>query len=211
MRQLAAAFLRRKLASGIPSSKLETQKRQQAAALQSAPSAAVERAGAPTGAGGEVMKMLEPVETPLPSHPHVSPRRDIGASQTSNHDVCATRLPLQALADGPVLNIPRFIAGRRWVASARDCAFSLCNLRFNRVNAGCPNELGADWKYQLQWAGSRSMPAELQALVRTNKSPSPNHLVGLSVVAAANSDSVVPVAHAHTNLAKRSVTQLIRG
>src|SRR5208337_1773727 len=112
---------------------------------------------------------------------------------------------------GPVLNVPRSIAGRRWVASAWSCAFSLCNLRFNRVDAGCPNELGADWKYQLQWAEARPMPAELQAVVRTNKAPSPNHLVGFSVVAAANSDSVVPVARAHTNLAKRSVTQLIRG
>ncbi len=93
----------------------------------------------------------------------------------------------------------------------RACALSLCNLRFNRVDAGCPNELGADWKYQLQWAGSRAMPAELQALVRTNKAPSPNHLVGFSVVAASSSDSVVPVARAHTNLAKRSVAQLIRG
>ena len=93
----------------------------------------------------------------------------------------------------------------------RDCALSLCNLRFNRVGAGCPNELGAGWKYQLQWAGSRAMPAELQALVRTNKAPSPNHLVGLSVVAASNPDPVVPVAHAHMNLAKRSVTHLIRG
>jgi hypothetical protein len=35
VRQLAAAFLRRKLASGSASSKLETKKRQQAAALQS--------------------------------------------------------------------------------------------------------------------------------------------------------------------------------
>jgi len=34
VRQLAAAFLRRKLASGNGSSKLEPQKRQQAAALQ---------------------------------------------------------------------------------------------------------------------------------------------------------------------------------
>jgi len=120
-------------------------------------------------------------------------------------------LPLQAFADGPLLNIPRLIAGRRWVALARDSAFSLCNLRLNRVNAGYPNELGADWKYQLQWAGSRSMPAEVQALLRTNKTPSPDHLLGLSVVTAADSDSVVPVAHAHTDLAKRSVTQLIRG
>jgi len=46
--------------------------------------AAVERAGAATGTGGEVMKMLEPVEMPLPSHPHVLPRRDLGAPQTSN-------------------------------------------------------------------------------------------------------------------------------
>jgi hypothetical protein len=37
VRQLAAAFLRRKLASGGTSSKLETQKRQQAAALQKIP------------------------------------------------------------------------------------------------------------------------------------------------------------------------------
>jgi hypothetical protein len=34
------------------------------------------------------MKMVEPVEMPLPSHPHILPRRDMGAPQTSNHDVC---------------------------------------------------------------------------------------------------------------------------
>jgi hypothetical protein len=50
--------------------------------------AAVEGAGAATGAGGRVMKMVEPVEMPLPSHPHILPRRDMGAPQTSNHDVC---------------------------------------------------------------------------------------------------------------------------
>ena len=33
----------------------------------------------------------EPVEMPLPPHPHAVPHRDIGAPQTSNHDVCATR------------------------------------------------------------------------------------------------------------------------
>jgi len=53
--------------------------------------AAVERAGAATGAGGKVMKMAEPVEMPLPSHPHALLRHDIGAPQTSNRDVCATR------------------------------------------------------------------------------------------------------------------------
>jgi hypothetical protein len=53
--------------------------------------AAVERAGAATGTGGGVMKMVEPVEMPLPSHPHILWRRDIGAPQTSNHDVRATR------------------------------------------------------------------------------------------------------------------------
>ena len=47
----------------------------------------VEGAGAATSAGGEVVKMVEPVEMPLPSHPHVLPRRDIGAPQTSNRDV----------------------------------------------------------------------------------------------------------------------------
>jgi hypothetical protein len=53
--------------------------------------AAVERAGAATGTGGEVMKMVEPVEMPLPSHPHILSCRDLGAPQTSNHDVCAPR------------------------------------------------------------------------------------------------------------------------
>ena len=52
---------------------------------------AVGRAAAATGTGGGVMKMVEPVEMPLPSHPHAVPRRDIVAPQTSNHDVCATR------------------------------------------------------------------------------------------------------------------------
>jgi hypothetical protein len=33
----------------------------------------------------------EPVEMPLPSDPHVLPRHDLGAPQTSNHDACATR------------------------------------------------------------------------------------------------------------------------
>ena len=47
--------------------------------------AAVERAGAATGTGGRVMKMVEPVEMPLPSHPHVLSRRDLGAPQTSDH------------------------------------------------------------------------------------------------------------------------------
>jgi len=54
---------------------------------------AVGRAAAATGTGGGVMKMVEPVEMPLPSQPHVLPRRDIGAPQKSNHDVCATRVP----------------------------------------------------------------------------------------------------------------------
>jgi hypothetical protein len=53
--------------------------------------AAVERAGAATGTGRGVMKMVEPAEMPLPSHPHAVPRRDIGAPQTSNHDPCAAR------------------------------------------------------------------------------------------------------------------------
>ena len=53
--------------------------------------AAVERAGAATGTGGGVMKTIEPVEMPLPSHPHVLWRRDIGAPRTSNHDFCASR------------------------------------------------------------------------------------------------------------------------
>jgi hypothetical protein len=51
----------------------------------------VEKAGAATGTGGEVMKIVEPVEMPLPSHPRTLSRRDLGAPQTSNHDVCATR------------------------------------------------------------------------------------------------------------------------
>jgi hypothetical protein len=37
------------------------------------------------------MKMVEPVEMPLPPHAHAMPRRDLGAPQTSTHDVCATR------------------------------------------------------------------------------------------------------------------------
>jgi hypothetical protein len=37
------------------------------------------------------MKTVEPVEMQLPSHPRVLPRRDLGAPQTSNHDVGATR------------------------------------------------------------------------------------------------------------------------
>jgi hypothetical protein len=41
VRQLAAVFPRRKLASGSASSKLETRKRQQAAALQTLPKRAV--------------------------------------------------------------------------------------------------------------------------------------------------------------------------
>jgi serine/threonine protein kinase len=100
---------------------------------------------------------------------------------------------------------------RRWVASTRDSLPFLRTLRFNRVNAGCPNELAADWKYELHWAGTCSMLAELQALVRTDTAPPPTHLPGLGVIATANSDPVVPVARAHTNLAKRSVTQPVRG
>jgi hypothetical protein len=53
--------------------------------------AVVEGAGAATGTGGGVMKAVDPVEMPLPSNPHVLPRRDIGAPRTSNHDPCATR------------------------------------------------------------------------------------------------------------------------
>jgi len=41
--------------------------------------ALVEGARPATGTGGEVMNMVEPVEMPLPSHPHAVPRRDIGA------------------------------------------------------------------------------------------------------------------------------------
>ena len=41
--------------------------------------AAVEGAGAATGTGGEVMKMVEPVEVRLPSHPHILSRRDLSA------------------------------------------------------------------------------------------------------------------------------------
>jgi len=52
--------------------------------------AVVEGAGAATSTGGQVMKMVEAVEMRLPSHAHILPRRDIGAPQTSNHDVCAT-------------------------------------------------------------------------------------------------------------------------
>ena len=53
--------------------------------------AEVERASAATGTGGGVMKMVGPVEMPLPSHAHALPRCDLGAPQTSNHDPCATR------------------------------------------------------------------------------------------------------------------------
>jgi hypothetical protein len=51
----------------------------------------VERGGGATSVGGEAMKMDEPIEMPLPSHPDVLPRRDTGAPQKSNHDVCANR------------------------------------------------------------------------------------------------------------------------
>ena len=73
--------------------------------------AAVEGAGAATGTGGRVMKMLEPVETPLPCHPHVLPRPGIGAPQTSSDDVGAARRSvaeaLQADAIGCMLPVSR--------------------------------------------------------------------------------------------------------
>jgi len=52
--------------------------------------AAVERAGAATGTGGGVMKMVEPIQMPLPSRSRILSRRDPDAPQTSNHDICAT-------------------------------------------------------------------------------------------------------------------------
>jgi len=48
----------------------------------------------------KVMKMLEPVEMPLPYPPHIFSRRDLGAPQTSNHDVCATRLEREDALEG---------------------------------------------------------------------------------------------------------------
>ena len=74
--------------------------------------AAVERAGAATGMGGEVMKMVEPVETPLSSHPHILPRRHIGAPPTSNHDVCATRETAFPITGG-MARCPRNRIGNR--------------------------------------------------------------------------------------------------
>ena len=52
--------------------------------VRRASEATVERAGAATGTGGEVTKMVAPVEMPLPSHPHILSRCDLGAPQTSN-------------------------------------------------------------------------------------------------------------------------------
>ena|ERR1035437_327615 len=42
----------------------------------SAPPAAVEKAGVAISTGGKVMEMLEPLEMPLPSPPHILSQRD---------------------------------------------------------------------------------------------------------------------------------------
>jgi hypothetical protein len=61
--------------------------------------AAVERAGAATRTGaGVIMKMVEPVEMPLPSHPHILPRCDLGEPQTRRGG-SAPPAHLRAMAD----------------------------------------------------------------------------------------------------------------
>jgi hypothetical protein len=60
---------------------------------------------------------------PLPSHPHILPRRDLGASQTSNHDVCATRLPDK---------IQKLIAARYQIVKARGKASIISLVKYLR-------------------------------------------------------------------------------
>jgi hypothetical protein len=61
------------------------------------------------------MTMVEPVEMPLPSHPHILSRRDLGAPQTSNHDVCATRVLPRYDLGAPQTSNHNVGARRQWV------------------------------------------------------------------------------------------------